>query len=408
MNLNAYGLTPEQTELLTPEQVQDLVEQEANVSLVARKLDVARGWVRRRVDKAKMISAGSEPPSYSPDGAGPEVPLVSPIDPEDLSLTGHSDFVDETTGQVVRRWNKYNRDDQARLERINQAIAAACERLPVLPAIPAPEHCLEDLANLYTITDYHLGMHASEAVSGTKWNTEISQRVLIEVFEAMFSMAPKAHTGIINIQGDFFHSDSLTPVTPTSGHVVDQDTRQEDLIDLGIELVERAIMLALMQHEHVILLVAEGNHDISYSLAMRTVFKRVFKDNPRVTVIDRKDPFYAIQWGKTALYIHHGHKKNMSKLEELALLFADRFRDIWGETQHRYGHSGHYHNLKTTTLKTARLRWTQHPTIAPNDAHSSREGYPEDRGALFITYSKRSGQVLQGEVTPDMLPHSLG
>lgn len=400
MEVNAYGLTPEEVEQLTPEQVYELVEDERNATLVARKLGVARGWVRRRVDKAKMISAGSEPPSYSPDGDS-EVPLISPIDPQDLALTGHSDFVNEETGQVVRRWNKYNRDDQSRLERINAAIQAACERLPVMEPLPAPEHCEDDLAVLYTITDYHLGMRASAAVSGTEWNTSVSSRALIACFEAMFSLAPAAETGIINVQGDFFHSDSLTPVTPTSGHVVDQDMRQEDLLDLGIELLERAVMLALLKHKRVILLIAEGNHDISYSLAMRTVFKRVFKDNPRVEVIDRKDPFYAIQWGRTSLFVHHGHKKNMNKLEGVALLFADRFPEIWGSTKHRYGHSGHYHHTKVTALTG--IVWTQHPTLVPNDAHSSREGYGEERRALFMVYSKKSGKILEGAVTPEML-----
>lgn len=375
---------------LSPLDVVELLEKAESERALARELGVHHSWVQRMRRRAESASDPDKPE------------MVSPVSPEDLALYGHSDFVNMETGELSRRWNKYKVDDVQRIERLNQAFEALMDRLPRHEPIPAPTFCSSRLCNLYTITDYHMGMYAHASMNGQEdWSTARAELYIRHAVEQMITMAPRAKKCVLNIQGDFIHNDSLWPVTPTSGHVLDQDCRYEVLIEIVMDVIERLIDLCLMHHEEVHVVIAEGNHDLSGTHVLRTSFNRIYRDEPRVTVDMSKTPYYAFRWGMTALFIHHGHKLSIKKSKELALLFATRFSEMWGAVKKRYGHLGHLHHEDVREESGIKL-W-QHPTLAPNDTHAIQEGYDSERGARFITYDNFAGEILSGRITPEMI-----
>jgi hypothetical protein len=255
------------------------------------------------------------------------------------------------------------------------------------------------LLTQYTLTDYHLGMRAWAEEGGADWNLTIAEDLLTRSFEYLVAHAPRSHTALICQLGDFMHFDGLSPVTPTSRHIVDTDAHYAEIVRVAIRCLRRLVDFALTKHERVVVLAAEGNHDIASSVWMRELLKTLYENEPRVTVMDSGKPYYAYQWGRTMLAFHHGHGR---KKEGLSHYFAAAFAKMWGDTLYRFGHSGHYHH-EIVVKEEPGMKWTQHPTLAPNDSHSARGGYVAERQATATTYSSRTGWIGTTPVTPSML-----
>jgi hypothetical protein len=98
------------------------------------------------------------------------------------------------------------------------------------------------------------------------------------------------------------------------------------------------------------------------------------------------------------LGVHHGHKV---KNEQLPLLFAAQFPQMWGETTKREIHCGHRHHRDEKEYNGVTV--IQHPTIAARDAYAARGGWIADRSVQSITYHKRFGQVGRVTICPEML-----
>jgi hypothetical protein len=241
--------------------------------------------------------------------------------PDGFTVKGVSTLYGKN-GKVSAQWVKSRADDEARAQIIKDAFAAMAEELPRLdPVVPKLSHN-ENLLNQYTITDFHLGMLAWHKEGGADWDLKIAEKTLIDCFQYMVSASPDAKYGFICQLGDFLHSDGLMPVTPTSGHVLDQDGRFSKIVQSAIKLLRGVVDIALAKHEHVYVLMAEGNHDLASSIWLRLMFKALYENEPRITVIDSELPYYTHRHGNTMLAFHHGH---MSRNDSLPLLFASQY-----------------------------------------------------------------------------------
>lgn len=301
------------------------------------------------------------------------------------------------TGAVERVWERQSPEDAARMEALQAAADAMCEAIVPVSPIAAPEHTLDKLATLYTFTDYHLGALAWHKEGGADWDLDIAETLGIQAMQSLVASAPASHRGIVNVQGDFLHFDGFEPVTPTHGHILDADGRFSKVIDVAISLIRHLVALALQKHQHVDLLIAEGNHDEKSSLWLRKMFALLYADEPRVTVATDELPYYVIQHGETMLGFHHGHKL---KNDQLPLFFAAQFPNVWGATRKRYAHTGHRHHVEEKEHRGMIV--VQHPTLAARDAYAARGGWISERAATAITYDARHGKVASNTVTPEM------
>ena len=329
-------------------------------------------------------------------GWSPESGMVHPVAPGQF-VKGVSTLYDEQ-GQRLQ-WVKTDTDKQIQYELAQEALRALCDEIEPVDPVPAPESKLpEDLCNLFVVTDYHLGMQAwGEETRDADWDTSIAERLLVAWFKAAIERMPDAQTAVFAQLGDFLHWDGLDSVTPMSGHILDADTRFQKLVRVAIRALRQCTEILLRKHEHVHLIMAEGNHDMASSVWLREMFSAFYELEPRVTVDLSPDPYYVHQHGNTGLYFHHGHKR---KTRELDRVFAAKFREIYGQCEHNYGHSGHYHfDKQETSLMTIE----QHRTLAASDAYASRGGWLSGRGAKGITYHSRYGEVGRVIITPEMV-----
>lgn len=301
-------------------------------------------------------------------------------------------------GVVERTWERQSPEDEARMSMIQAAIKAMCVDITPVRPIDAPIHCLSKLLTLYNFFDYHVGMLAWHKEGGADWDLAIAEKTGTDAMQSLINSAPASQVGVVNIGGDFLHFDGLLPVTPTSGHVLDADSRFGKVVDVAIRLIRQLVALALQKHEKVVLLIMEGNHDLSSSLWLRKLFAALFEDEPRIEVHQNELPYYAMEWGVNLLGFHHGH---MKKNTELPGLFAAMFRSMWGRCPKVYIHVGHRHHKEQKDLNGARV--IQWPTLAAMDAHSARHGYFTDRELTALTYHQDFGEVANHTVTPELL-----
>lgn len=301
-------------------------------------------------------------------------------------------------GSIGLQWHIQEQDKKAQME----AITRFCESFKWKPA-PKIKHegkNHKDLCTLYTLTDYHMGMYAFKDIGGDNWDSKIATNTAITALAQMIDGSPDSSVGILNLQGDFLHYDSLEPKTPTSGHIVDSDSRMEALVDVSVHLIMHCIEMLLAKHKDLRVYICEGNHDIVSSLFLRKLVKHVYMENNRVSVDDTSFPYYAYQHGRVMLGFHHGHKK---KNTALPALFASepRYRQMWGEcTAGTYIHTGHYHHQEKDVHEDGGAVVERHPTLAARDSHAARGGYTSLRAAHAITYHKERGEVSRCTVTP--------
>ena len=356
---------------------------------VAEMFGASESAVRVRVCRIRKKGA-IDVPSIKRTGFG------GPI-PEGMLLKGTSTLYDPD-GNVKLEWVKTSVDKEEQERLFQEGLDAMKEDLPRLKPIAAPATTIEDLLNLYVITDYHFGMLAWHKEGGADWDAAIAEDILVKSFAAMMKGAPKADVGFICQLGDFLHSDGMVPVTPTAHNVLDQDGRFSKIVAAAIRLLRRIVDMALAKHNKVVVLMGEGNHDIASSIWLRQMFQALYEDDPRVQVDTSELPYYCYQHGKTMLAMHHGHLKKFASLRGT---FAAQFPQIWGGTEYRYGHCGHVHH--TESKEDMGMTVIQHPTLSAKDAYASRHGWFAERRAACTTYSAKFGQVASNYVRPEML-----
>lgn len=308
--------------------------------------------------------------------------------PDGHTLKGVSTLVN-ANGEVTAQWVKTKRDDLLAHAAQEAAIRALAEGLPALPTVFLTDREYDgDLLNLYTLTDCHVGMLAWARETGEPWDLTIAANTLVQTFAQMIHESRPARRGVVNQLGDFLHFDGLQALTPTSGHLLDADSRFQKMVEVAVQILEQVIVIALQKHELIDVFCHEGNHDMASSVWLRVLFARVFRDNPRVRVEQSPNPYVALQHGKTMLGFHHGH---LAKKERLPMIFAAQHSEMWGQTKFREIHTGHLHNEEVKEYPGIKIR--QHPTLSAKDAYAARFGYDSLRVATSYTYSKTRGKI---------------
>ena len=354
---------------------------------IATALNLSRSSVK---DHIKAVKHKALRRGYSP-----EHDWHNPV-PDGHKVKGVSTFYDED-GKPVRQWVKSQTDEQRQFEILVERLEAAQEGLKPFRPVAAPKTADDDLLTLLTITDFHLGMYAYEAETGDDWDMRIARDVFLNSISDMIKASPKSGTGVLCQLGDFLHWDGILSVTPQSGHILDADTRYGKLVEMAMSVMTEAVKMMLRKFERVVVISAEGNHDISGSIWLRKHIKHLFANEPRLEVIDNDFPYYAYLHGETMLGFHHGHKVKLANLHKL---FASepRFREMWGSATTTYIHTGHYHHERVVEDGGAIAE--MHPTLSGRDAYAARGGWVSRRGAKAITYHKTEGEIARITVRP--------
>lgn len=369
---------------ITTEQLKAELSAGMTPTQIAKKYDVNVRRIHER--KARLAKSGFSP----------EHDMVHMV-PDGFQVRGVSTLYDKD-GIKSAQWVKSSIDAQRQLELMQEAVKAMAEDLPRVKSTPRPIFANENLLDLYVITDYHLGMLAWNQEAGDDWDVGIAEELLLKWFRAAIASAPGSKIGVLANLGDFLHWDGLDAVTPSSGHVLDADTRFQKLVRVAIRVIRQIIDMLLAKHEFLHVIMAEGNHDMASSIWLREWLSAIYEKEPRITVDRNPDPYYCYEFGNTSLFFHHGHKSKQASLDSVLVA---KYRDVFGRTKHSYAHCGHLHHVKA--LETNLMVVEQHRTLAAKDAYASRGGWMSGRDAKVITYHKEHGKVSELTISPSMV-----
>ena len=365
----------------------------AGQGLTKRQIADQLGMVERRVFRQlQVVKARAATAGIAPEA---DLNYRTPIG---FNLKGTSTLINKATGESMLQWVKTDANKDAQEELLRECVEALKAELPKYKPVSCKATVVTNLATVYTITDAHVGMKAWGKETGADWDLDIAEQTITDAVFALVDSAPQSQVGIIAQLGDFLHADNITPMTPTSGHLLDADDRFSKVVSVAIRILRRVIKHALTKHEKIIFINAEGNHDLSSSIWLRELFKAVYENEPRIEVVDTPLPYYVYKHGETMLAWHHGHLK---KNDQLPLMFASQFHDMWGQTKKRYCHTGHRHHFDEK--EHSGMYVVQHSTIAARDAYAARGGWMSERTMKAITYHTQFGEVGRITVVPEMI-----
>lgn len=371
-----------------------------SVRKAAKKLGISTGTIGNVLTflSERLANSAEVEQDYDNDATCTSAVLTLPIsdtesgvveEPAKLSVGDGTSTLYDSKGNVKLQWVKKNGKANSIAETIRSAMQAFKDVVEPAPFNLVPRAISgEGLLAQYTITDYHLGMFASKGESGEEWSTKIATEKIYQVIDSMVESTPHTEHAVINILGDFLHSDSQLAVTPTSRHVLDQDMRYSDLISIAVRIISYFVKRARTKATNVTLLIAQGNHDPIGSLWLQELFSYYFENDPNIAVIKSAYPFYAIEFGKTMLAYHHGDKVQFAKM---AGVVPSLFPEIWGRTKFRYAHMGDKHHRRV--VEGLGIIVEQHQTLIANDAYSSSHGWTSEAGANVIIYSRETGEL---------------
>ncbi len=268
-------------------------------------------------------------------------------------------------------------------------IREAFEGMEPAPPVDPPENALEDYCNVIPLFDVHFGMHAwGKETGGQDYDTKLAASDLRQSIEKVLALTPHAAHGIIIIGGDFFHADDNRNETPANRHKLDVDGRHQKVIASSIETLSLLIGRVQSRHTKTTICILRGNHDEHSHLVLKFALAERYRMNSRVEVdVTPRDLFMA-QWGRAAIFAHHGDKAPPERLT----LYVSDICPFWSETRHRHFYTGHIH--KDQARDIGPLRWESLRAFCPPDSYAAGMGYAGRRAIRVDTYHKRDGRVL--------------
>lgn len=282
-------------------------------------------------------------------------------------------------------WKASEEEQQDFLERVKDAFEGMAPAVPVL----APDQVESDLCNVFPLFDVHWGMHAwGKETRNQDYDLKEAAGDMKNSFEAVLTLAPNAQEAVLIIGGDFFHADDNSAETPKSRHKLDVDGRFYKVVEEAIEVLSYVVERILATHMHLTVTVIRGNHDEHSHLLLSVGLGQRYREDPRVTVQKSRDGLFMKQWGRAAIFAHHGDR---APPERQALYLSD-VCPFWSESRHRHLYTGHIH--KDQARDIGPLRWESLRAFCPPDAYAAGMGYASRRALRADTYHKISGRVL--------------
>lgn len=269
-------------------------------------------------------------------------------------------------------------------------LETAFTEIPVAPRIAAPKRVQDDLMLILPLMDAHVGMHAWGKETGEQdYDLKLAQSDLVTAFEKVDALTPACAKAVLLVGGDYLHADDNTAQTPQSKHHLDVDGRHYKVLDVAVAMLVRVVEALASKHKTVEVRVLRGNHDEHSHLVITFALAARYAKNQRIVI--HKDPrdLYMAQWGRAAVFAHHGDRAPPERLT----LYVSDVCPFWSETRHRYMLTGHIH--KDSSKDVGPLRWESLRAFCPPDAYAAGMGYAGRRALQALVFDKKDGLVLR-------------
>lgn len=314
-------------------------------------------------------------------------PKYEPI-PSGHYIKGMSTYVGPE-GNVRGQWVKTDHERLRREQEFWKACEAATERYKgIAEKTQAPKKCDADLHVILPIGDAHIGMMSWAPETGAHFDLKIAETELFAVVDDLVERSPAAEEATILDLGDFIHAQNDKQVTPTSGHKLDVDGRAAKVWQVCFNLKRRVAARALRRFKRVRMPSVPGNHDPDFARMTALYLRAVYEREPRIEIPDNFNPFYYWTFGKNLFGTVHG---NEIKLDQLPGIMAHDVPELWGQTTHRFWHTGHVHHDQAKEYPGVMVHTWR--TLAPNDSYAHSHGYRSGKSLCAIAYHRDGGEV---------------
>lgn len=290
---------------------------------------------------------------------------------------------DGTSFSVLLKPQVYS---ESTLERIREVFDGIVPADPVSP----PDQVMSDLLTLYPLMDAHIGMMAWGRETGdADYDLKLAAQDMRHAFTQVTALAPASDTALLIVGGDYTHQDDTRAETPASKHKLDVDGRFYKVLDEAIRILVEAVDILLRKHRTLHVRVLRGNHDEHAHLIITFALYERYRNEPRIRVEKEPRDLFMMQWGRSAIFAHHGDK---AKPQQMALYLSD-ICPFWSETKHRHLFTGHVHHDQAKDVGP--LRFESLRAFCPPDAYAASMGYGGRRALQAVTFHKQNGLVLR-------------
>lgn len=301
-------------------------------------------------------------------------------------------------GSIAGQWVKSSLDHERRFVLMREALEAAAQELPALPPRKANGKWNGEVLAAYVLGDPHIGMRAWAEECGADWDLAIAQSVHRVVIDDLAQRADPAEQALLVNLGDLLHYDSMMPVTPRSGHMLDADGRYAKMIRVAVEVLLQAVESLIARHKRVHVINAIGNHDETGAQWLALLLEHLYSREPRVSVDVSPSAFTYYEWGSVLIGIHHGHT---CKLDRLPGVMASDKAEAWGRCRHRYWWTGHVHHESVREFQGVTVE--TFATLAVRDAYATAGGWRSRQGAHLIHLHKTAGEYSRLRSDPEIV-----
>lgn len=329
--------------------------------------------------------------------AGSEDHATAPIIPG--HVLGKRTVQYSPTGGIERVWDRQHPEAAERHEALMQLREELLDGLQPIPTIPQPKPRNDKLIVHHAFADLHIGAYSNFKQTGANWDLDIAETTATAVFNHMIDRAPEADTCVLAFLGDWLHYDRPKPLTHKAGHVIDASGSPNQMVKVGNRCMINTINKAAANYAEVRVVIIGGNHDPMWTVIARDMLQHIYANTPNIKIEEVETPYYAFKFGKVMLGYHHG---DFVKPDDMPLILATEYPEIWGSTEYRYAHLGDKHH-KYRSKEQRGCEVLQHPTLCGRNTYEMSHAYNSLPAALTHVYAVDGGVVEEQTIRPEMV-----
>ena len=253
---------------------------------------------------------------------------------------------------------------------------------------------------LLNLSDLHVGKLAWDKEVGSDYNVDLAKKVFLEALKNLVYQSVRCfgvEEFILNIGGDFFHTNGSLNQTANGTNMNDVDTRYQKIYIKGLEILTEAIdFLASFEGVKVKLYVVQGNHDKATSFYLGESLKAFYRKEKDIEIVNDPHIRKYHKYGVTSYMLTHGDCKD----DGLPLTFATEKPDYFASSEYRYIFLGHLHKssrkVYLTENEVGGVVSRRLNSLSVMDAwHNENNYYGAKRMANALIFDKDNGQVAE-------------
>lgn len=264
----------------------------------------------------------------------------------------------------------------------------------VLRAELTPEPIVDiksDKLNVLIETDEHYNMKTFGWDTESDFDMKKAVNLHLVSFKHIVDRMPNAETFWWFRLGDVSEANDHMGVTPRSKHPVVEDL-PFGVAHKIIANVERLKVNYLLQRfPKVELDYVSGNHDDDASFHLAHAMELCYENEPRLKVNYHAKGYFAKLFQDTIMGADHGHQ---GKVEDLANVVIQDYKDEFAQSSFRYLHRGHYHTPGITST-FGDFQCFSHGTLIPRGKFAFSNKMKSPKIKKGFTVEKNQGIIAE-------------